>query len=303
VPQFPNAWMVRGSLELQDKQFNAAERSLTTYLSLAPAPPGASDDEDTPRGAVQAYLMLAQIAEQTGRLDVAQSYLNRIDSPQEALRVQMRQAAILARQGQMEQALQLVRNAPELQADDARNKLSFAVQLLRDYRMFAQAYQLLGDALPQFDQDVDLIYEQAMLAEKLGKLAEMEQLLRSVIALKPDYHQAYNALGYALADRMVRLPEARTLVKKALEFAPDDPFIVDSLGWVEFRSGNLELALHLLQGAYKARPDAEIAAHMGEVLWSMQRVEQARSIWNEGLALNPENETLLETMRRLGRGQ
>jgi len=120
-----------------------------------------------------------------------------------------------------------------------------------------------------------------------------------VIATKPDYHHAYNALGYSLADRNVRLPEARQLVAKALEFAPNDPFIVDSLAWVEFRSGNSAEAVRLLQGAFQVRPDAEIAAHLGEVLWSMGQRDQANAIWTKGLELNPDNETLQDTIKRL----
>jgi len=138
-----------------------------------------------------------------------------------------------------------------------------------------------------------------MSAEKLGRPDEMEQILRSLIATKPDYHAAYNALGYSLAERNLRLGEARDLIKKALEFAPEDPFIVDSLAWVEFRSGNLEQALVLLQQAFKARPDPEIAAHLGEVLWVMQQPDQASAAWKEGLELNRENETLKSTILRL----
>jgi len=139
----------------------------------------------------------------------------------------------------------------------------------------------------------------AMVAEKLGHLEEMERLLRTVIKGKPEYLHAYNALGYSLAERNIRLPEAKQLILKALEYAPGDPFITDSLGWVEFRSGNLPEALRILQGAFKAKPDAEIAAHLGEVLWRMERKDQAMTIWKEGLQLNAENDTLLETLKRL----
>jgi Flp pilus assembly protein TadD len=138
-----------------------------------------------------------------------------------------------------------------------------------------------------------------MMAEKLGKTDEMERLLRTVMKTKPDYHHAYNALGYSLAERNIRLPEARELIARALAFAPDDPFIVDSLAWVEFRSGNSAEALRLLQGAFLVRPDAEIAAHLGEVLWTMGQREAANTIWKEGVRLNPQNETLIQTMRRL----
>jgi Flp pilus assembly protein TadD len=199
----------------------------------------------------------------------------------------------------MSEARELLRGTPELQPGDARAKLNAEVQLLRDYKLFAQAYALLAQALQRDPKDADLAYDQAMVAEKLGKNEEMEQLLRQVIAAKPDYHHAYNALGYGLADRGTNLPEARQLITKALEFAPNDPFIIDSLGWVEFRSGNLGEAQRLLKGAYQSRPDAEIAAHLGEVLWAMGRKTEAQAVWQEGMVLNADNETLLETMKRL----
>jgi tetratricopeptide (TPR) repeat protein len=127
----------------------------------------------------------------------------------------------------------------------------------------------------------------------------MERLLRQVIAQKPDYHHAYNALGYSLAERNTRLPEAKELIQKALTYAPDDPFISDSLGWVEFRMGNKTEALRILDAAYKSRPDADIAAHLGEVLWSLGQRDRAQSIWKEGLLLNSDNDTLQETLKRL----
>jgi tetratricopeptide (TPR) repeat protein len=120
-----------------------------------------------------------------------------------------------------------------------------------------------------------------------------------VIANKPDYHHAYNALGYSLAERNLRLPESKQLILKALEFAPGDPFISDSLGWVEFRIGNHLEAARILLEAFKARPDAEIAAHLGEVLWTLGQYDQARLTFKEGMKINADNETLLETLKRL----
>ena len=129
----------------------------------------------------------------------------------------------------------------------------------------------------------------------------MEQLLRKLIAREPDYHHAYNALGYALADRGIRLKEARQLIQKALTFAPDDPFIQDSLGWVEFRLGNRAEALRLLESAFQKRSDVEIAAHLGEVLWSMGQQDRARQIWTKGVQRGgADNETLRSTLKRLG---
>ena len=214
--------------------------------------------------------------------------------------VQTRRAAILARQGKLDEARELIHALPEESPADARMKISAEVQILRDNKKYQLAYDLLARELVANPQDMDFLYDKAMMAEKLGRMDEMERLLRQAIATKPDYHHAYNALGYSLADRNLRLPEARYLILKALEFAPADPFISDSLAWVEFRSGNHPEALRILQQAFKDRPDAEIAAHLGEVLWVMGQREQAQAIWREGLGINSENETLRETLRRLG---
>jgi tetratricopeptide (TPR) repeat protein len=298
-PDDADAWLVRGSLELQDKKWTAAETSLKKYVALSEPKSDLAENTAPSRGLVQAYLLLAQIAEQNQRLEEADAYLRRIDSPQDAIRVQGRRAMILARQGNVEQARALLRGIPELQPEDARAKISMEVQLLRDYKLYPAAYQVLADALARNPNDIDWIYDQAMLAEKIGKIDELERLLRRVIAAKPDYYHAYNALGYSLADRNVRLSEARQLINKALEFAPGDPFIVDSLAWVEFRSGNTTEALRLLQQAYQVRPDAEIAAHLGEVLWSLGQRAEAADTWKRGMGLNPSNETLTETIQRL----
>ena len=179
-------------------------------------------------------------------------------------------------------------------------KRATEVSLLRELKQYQAASDLLTTALAKMPDDTDLLYEQAMVLEKLGKFAEMERLIRRIMTLKPDYQHAYNALGYSLAERNVRLPEARELIKKALEFAPSDPFIQDSLGWVEFRMGNKTEALRILEAAYKQRPDSEIGAHLGEVLWSLGQRERAVVIWKESRLLNADNATLLETVKRLG---
>ncbi len=299
-PSFAEAWLVHGSLALQDKQWAEAQKALDTFVSLRQKPDSANADPDGDRGLSQAYFLLADIAEQNQKPEAAQAYLALISSPQDAIRVRARLAAILARQGKLSEARALIHSAPETLAEDARAKISAEAQLLRDNKQFELVYRFLQDAVRDNPSDVDLRYDLAMAAEKLDKIDEMELLLRQVIVEKPDYHHAYNALGYSLADRKLRLPEARALVKKALEFAPNDPFILDSLGWVEFRSGNLNEALHILQGAFESRQDAEIAAHLGEVLWSLGQQDQARAIWKNGLRQGPDNETLLETIKRLG---
>ena len=298
-PDLADAWLLRGVLELQDNKLAAAERSLKRYLELVLPKRNAANRADTSRSLAQAYLSLAQIAEQRKDWVEADGWLKRIDSAEDRLATQMRRATLLARQGKTDEARKLIRSQAEKSPAEARLKLSTEVQVLRENKQYKTAYDLLTDAASRTPNDMDLVYDLAMVAEKMGNLEDMERLLKKVIAAKPDYQHAYNALGFSLAERNVRLPEARQLIVKALELAPNDPFITDSLGWVEFRSGNLAEALKILQGAYKARPDAEIAAHLGEVLWAMGKRDQAVLIWKEGVKLNSDNETLLETLKRL----
>ncbi len=299
-PDYAPAWLIRGILELQNKQAAIAEQSLRRFIQLEAAMAAAErETEEARRGLTQALLSLAEIAEKELDYPKAKGWLDRIDNAQDMIGVQSRRAAIVARQGQIAEARAMLKALPERNAADARAKVSAEVQLLRDLKQYQPAYDLLRDALARTPEDLDFLYDQAMMAEKLGRLDEMERLLRQAIAAKPDYHHAYNALGYSLADRNLRLPEARQLILKALEFAPGDPFISDSLAWVEFRSGNLPEALRILRQAFKDKPDAEIAAHLGEVLWMVGERTQAVAIWREGMALNADNETLLETLKRL----
>ena len=294
-PEYPEGWLVLGSLQLQANQLAAAQASLERYVALAGQLPQA---ERNP-GLAQAYLSLSQLAEKRKDYAAAESWLGKIENAADLMQAQTRRASILASQGRIDEGRQLIRALPERTPEEARLKFNAEVGLLREFKQYRQAHALLSQALAKTPEDTDLLYEQSMVAEKLGSLDEMERLLRQVIQLKPDYHHAYNALGYSLADRNVRLAEARDLIRKAIEFAPGDPFIRDSLGWVEFRMGNQVEAVQIFEAAFKARPDAEIAAHFGEVLWSLGQRDRALAIWKEGQNLNADNETLLETLKRL----
>jgi uncharacterized protein HemY len=273
----------------------AAEVAYKRFLDLAKA----QTSEERRGGEAQAYLGLSRIAEKRKDFALANAWLDKIENPQDLIAAQQRRASILARQGKVEDARKLIRQLPEREPGDARLKMLAEVQLLRDNKHYKAAFDVLAQANAKQPFDADLVYDQAMLAEKMGNNGEMERLLRQVIAAKPDYHHASNALGYSLADRNLRLPEAKELIQKALTFAPDDPFISDSLGWVEYRMGNKQEALRILDAAYKQRPDADIAAHLGEVLWSMGQRDRAQNVWKEGLLLNGENDTLQETLKRL----
>ena len=293
-PEFASAWLVLGSLQLQDNQLAKAQTSLERYVALAQQPAG----EESERGLAQAYLSLSQIAEKRKDFAAAESWIAKIEDSDEMMQAQTRRASILASQGRLAEGRALIKALPERNPGDARLKVIAEAGLLRELKQYQLAYDLLGEANIKFPAEIELVYDQAMMAEKLGKLVEMEALLRRVIQAKPDYHNAYNALGYSFADRNVRLPEAKQLISKALEYVPADPFIQDSLGWVEYRLGNAAVAVKIFEEAFKSKPDAEIAAHFGEVLWSLGQRDKAIAIWREGQLLNPENETLLETLKR-----
>ncbi len=294
-PEFPQSWLVLGSLQLQDNQLAPAQVSLERYVALRSQ---TADAENRP-GLDQAYLSLSQLAEKRKDYAAAESWLGKIENSSDLAQAQTRRASILASQGKLEEGRKLIRQLPERTPEDARMKINAEVGLLREFKQYQPAHELLAQELAKTPDDVDLLYDQSMMAEKLRSLDEMERLLRRIIELKPDYHHAYNALGYSLAERGIRLTEARELIRKALEFAPSDPFIEDSLAWVEFRLGNKAEAVRIFEAAYKAKPDPEIAAHFGEVLWSMGQRDRAIAIWKEARMINPDSEALNETLKRL----
>lgn len=294
-PEQAEGWLLQGILQTQQRRATAAEASLERFLALSRSLPA----EQARRGQTQAFLQLAQLAEQRRDFQAANAWLDRIENADDILAAQIRRATLLARQGQIDEARALIRRQPARTDEETRRQLLAEAQMLREVGAYPQAYEAFTAAAERFPDDPDLVYEQAMAADKAGRFDRMEALLRGLIARHPDYHHAYNALGYSLADRNERLQEARSLIQKAVAAAPNDAYILDSLGWVEFRLGNTAEALRILQDAYRRLPDAEIAAHLGEVHWTLGQRNEALAIWREGLLLNPENETLLETLRRL----
>ena len=298
-PESAEAWLVRGTIAFQKKDLNATRVALARCADILDKADAQAQVLIGNRVASQAYFLLAVLAENDKDYVLANSYLDRVTSSEDQRRVSQRRVQMLLAQGQLEAAQELVSAMSDEGEEEARAKISAEVELLRARKDEAGAYSLLTDAMVRFPQDPELAYEAAMSADKLKDVVAMEQILRKLIASHPDHYQSMNALGYALADRNVQLVEARALVQKALSFAPQDPYIIDSMGWVEFRSGNLSAADTLLRTAFEAKPDAEIAAHWGEVLWAMGQRDAARKTWERGLQLNPDNETLRDTVRRL----
>ena len=284
------------------KRLDQAKALLDQFVSIQGQRQGASaaGATDAPSALADAYLLQARIAEDQGRLDDAVEQLGKIEEHATRYSSRMRQAVIRARQGRIDEAVAIVDAANP--ADDEEQTLGAltAAQILRDAGRTADAIRRLRAAEAELPESVELKYELAMLYERENKLAEAEKLLREVMAIDPGHAHSYNALGYALADRNVRLPEALKLITRAMEIAPDDPFIMDSMGWVKFRMGDTAAAEDFLKRAYRKRPEADIAAHLGEVLWVRGQKDEARAIWKEAAIREPANSTLLETTRRFG---
>lgn len=318
-PESRNTRLTYARALVSAREFDAARDQFRTLLDSAP------DDRDLMyavgllsaqledydgavpllEGALQAghpeadgiRLNLGQIAERRGDPERALQWYRSVEQGRNHLDAQVRIASVLASQGKLKEARE---HLQRVDADeDTRKRLRIAeAQLLRTAGQGPEAFALLDEELQRTPDDPDLLYESAMLAEQMGKIDVMEGRLRKLIALKPDHAHAYNALGYSLADRGERLEEAESLITRALELTPGDPFILDSMGWVRFRRGNPEEALRHLERAYGMRPDPEIAAHLGEVLWAMKREADATRVWNEALRAHPDNTVLKSVIQR-----
>jgi tetratricopeptide (TPR) repeat protein len=247
------------------------------------------------------YLYLGQAAEEQKKYAQARDWWREIGRGEQYLPAQARIAQSFAKEGKIEEARTFLHSVVATNNQQRVQMILAEAQILRDANQNREAFDLLEKSLEKLPNHPDLLYESAMTAEKLSKLDVQETQLKKLIQLKPDYAHAYNALGYSLADRNERLTEARDLIEKALKIAPDDAAIIDSMGWVMYRLGDLPRAVELLKRAYEARPDAEIAAHLGEVLWQMNRKAEADRVWREALAKAPDDEMLKNTIKRLKR--
>ena len=272
--------------------------SLQTQRQVS-ASGGATDEGSA---LVDAYQLLSRIAQDQGFFDDAVSVLDKIQDPTARHNARVRQAAIRAQQGRIDVALMLLDTSDPQSAEEEVLTASVGAQILRDANRPLEAIKRLEAANVRMPDTVEIKYELAMLYERNQRLNDTERLLREVIALDPGHAHSYNALGYSLADRNQRLPEALKLITRALEIAPNDPFIMDSMGWIKFRLGDYAAAVQYLEKAYRVRPEADIAAHLGEAMWMLGQRDAAKEIWKKGLVKEADNTTLLETIKRLGVG-
>jgi tetratricopeptide (TPR) repeat protein len=293
---------IRGQLAYQTHHLEQARDLVGQYLEVQEqrqrsTAPGATN---AVAAAADAHALLARIAEDQGRYDDAVAELGRIQDLSMRYNAQLRQAALRARQGRVDLALAVIDAANPQDEDQRVQGYLVRSQILRDADRLDEAIATL-EAADRAAPDTDEVkYELAMLYERRGRLDEVERLLRQVIALDPDHAQAYNALGYTLADHNVRLPEALDLITQALELAPNDPFILDSMGWVRFRMGQVDRAADYLRRAYGLRPEPDIGAHLAEVLWKQGNRDVATDLLRDAYRKDATNATLLDTLKRLG---
>jgi tetratricopeptide (TPR) repeat protein len=274
-----------GLLSLQLEDFAEAEVAFTRALKQGYREPAAI------------YLGMGQAAEGLKRFEEAIGWYQKVDTG-EWVRAQLKIATLIAKQQGLAAGRGYLQRIEPRTDDDKIQMVQVEAQLLRDAKAWRETYDMLSKAVTEFPDSFELLYDRAMAAERIDKLDVLESDLRRVIKMKPDYAHAYNALGYTLAEKTDRLKEAKDLIEKAYKLSPDDPFIIDSLGWVHYRMGEVEEALKHLHAAYNARPDPEIAAHLGEVLWKSGQRDEAQKIWRAALSENPNHETLLAVMQK-----
>lgn len=286
APQNAEVAVMIGLLSLQMQDLDAAETRLKRAIDLQ------YRDADTLR------FYLGQIAEERKREEEALSWYEQVQGGEQFVPAAVRYALILARQNRMPEAREYLRNVQAQSPEQRVLLIQAEAQVLRESKAYQEAFDVLEAALAAEPAQPDLLYDVAMAAERLDRIDVLEARLKQLIALRPEHAQAYNALGYTLADRNLRLDEAKVWIEKALALSPEDAFILDSMGWVEYRIGNIDRGLAYLQQAYLKRPDPEIAAHLGEVLWVKGDRAQAERIWRESLQSHPANEELKAAMAR-----
>jgi tetratricopeptide (TPR) repeat protein len=289
-PDSPPILLSLAQLAWQMKQPEVAEDYVRRYLGL----PDSVQRDNAP-----ALLFMGQLSEDAGRIDEAIDWYSRVGRGEQFMPALTRRAVLIAKTGRVEQARAMLRNTSVPSARERVQLTAAEAMVLREAGREEEAFDVLASALERMPENPELLYDHAMAAERLDRIEVMETSLRKLIGLRPDYAHAYNALGYTLADRGMRLDEAKALIEKALELAPDDGQILDSMGWVLFRQGETDAAIAYLEKAWERLPDAEIGAHLGEVLWKAGRIEDARRIWSEAAANDPDNRVLQETVARL----
>ncbi|HYQ71526.1 MAG TPA: tetratricopeptide repeat protein, partial [Gammaproteobacteria bacterium] len=272
-------------LELETKQYKSGEIHLKRLLEL-------NERQQN------VYYYLGYAAHEQGKDAAALEWYRKVESGDYWSQAQVRLAEILIRQDRLDEMQDHMRLLRQKNPAQALQFYLLEGQVLSDAGMQQSAYDLYSTALEASPDTEDLLYARALTAEKLGDLDAAEQDMRRILANDPDNVRTMNALGYTLADKTDRYNEALAYITSAYEKTPDDPAIIDSMGWVQYRLGNLAIARQYLQQAWDMTSDSEIGAHLGEVMWQQGDREAARSIWEQASENAPDNAVLLETLKR-----
>jgi len=272
-------------LELETRQFKSGEKHLKKLLEVN-------------KGQQNAYYYLGYAAREQGNDDAALEWYRKVESGDYWSQAQLRMAEILLQQDKLDEMQDHMRVLREKNPDQAVQFYLLEGQVLSDAGLQQSAYDLYTTALAEHPDTEDLLYARALTAEKLGDLAGAERDMRSILARDPDNIRTMNALGYTLADKTDRYEEALVYITGAYEKTPDDPAIIDSMGWVQYRLGNLDVARQYLQQAWDMTSDSEIGAHLGEVMWQQGDHEAARKVWKKARETSPDNAVLQDTLKR-----
>ena len=291
----PEILVVVGLLSIQSNEFSDAEKYFLQALN------------SNIKNKDPIYLYLGQIAEKNNNDAEAVNWYSKVQQPGEKassqqgdhyLDAKLSMANVMSRTQGADAAIQMLDDLENLSDAQLAQVITAQANLLAQAKRFQESYELLGKAVANMPNSNELIYDYAMAAERVQQFTVLETQLRKLIKIKPDFAQAYNALGYSFTERNIKLEEANKLIAKALELSPNDHYIMDSMGWVQYRLGNLDKAFECLNKAYNLQNDAEIAAHLGEVLWKQGKQDEASKIWADTLKVSPDNDLLLKTIKR-----
>jgi tetratricopeptide (TPR) repeat protein len=321
APKALDARLTLARLLINDKRFTESRAQLDLLIKEVPDNPEviyplamlALQQGDTDIGRAQlehlletgftdkstVHFFLGQLDEEKGKVDAALAHYAKVLAGDQLIAARTRSAALLQKRGQINEALAVLASTRGATARERTQLLLAEAQLLREASRLHEAFLVLEAGLKAQPENLDLLYESAMIADRLGRYDVLEQNLKRLLEIDPDHAHGLNALGYSWADRNIRVGEAEKLIAKALALAPEDPFIMDSMGWVYFRQGRLNEALVTLEKAFSLRADPEIAAHLGEVLWLVDRKDEARRILSEAAKQHPDNEVLASVIKKL----
>ncbi len=284
-PEFHDAVFALAGLNLQLGDQKAAK---TLFMRLV----------DVPLWSKQSYLFLGRIESSAENYDLALEWFDRISAGPLEVDAGLSAVLVLVKLGRIDEASRRLSGLRLRFPGESIRFLLLEADILSRKKQFIQAKSLLDKALMKNPEQSDLLYSRALVAEKMNRLDILEADLKTILKNNPDDVNALNALGYSLVDRTQRFAEASGYIERAIELSPNDPVIIDSFGWLQFKLGNHEEALKYLNRAFQKNPDPEIAAHLGEVFWVMGRFSEARKTWREAMDKNPQSEYLLKILRK-----